>query len=168
MFVLNGRTAAAAASLLRAPESWSLKTIRAHGRDVTDEPLSFGTEDESLTEVEIVLRTGRWHHRQRHRCTWPPVADYTIVVFAARHRGIRVEILLTSHDRRRDGNILGRDLPPGEYVAAVDGCRAPKGLASAGSSVPELWRPSDARLTPISGNRRPSPPNHRSLNGLGP
>jgi hypothetical protein len=41
--------------LLRAPSGWALKEIRVNGIDVTDRPLRFGTKDQSLSDVEIVV-----------------------------------------------------------------------------------------------------------------
>jgi hypothetical protein len=41
--------------LLRAPAEWALKEIRVRGADVTDRPLAFGRQDQSLADVEVVL-----------------------------------------------------------------------------------------------------------------
>jgi hypothetical protein len=109
--------------LIRAPASWSVKTIRANGRDVTDEPLSFGRKDESLTDVEIVL-TNR-------------AASVAGVVTDARGRPAAGSVVLafaTDPDRwyqgsrflaftraGSDGSFAVVDLPQGEYhVAAID------------------------------------------------
>ena len=41
--------------MISAPPGWVLKEIRAGGINVTDQALPFGTADESLRDVEIVL-----------------------------------------------------------------------------------------------------------------
>jgi uncharacterized protein (DUF2141 family) len=41
--------------LAQAPAGWILKAVRAKGQDVTDLPLVFGTEDESLDDAEIIV-----------------------------------------------------------------------------------------------------------------
>jgi uncharacterized GH25 family protein len=41
--------------LLRTPPGWALKEIRVNGIDVTDRPLPFGTKNQSLSDVEVVL-----------------------------------------------------------------------------------------------------------------
>ncbi|HEV3141001.1 MAG TPA: carboxypeptidase-like regulatory domain-containing protein, partial [Vicinamibacterales bacterium] len=82
-FVLEGLNGPRRLRLMRAPAGWSLKTIRVNGRDITDEPQSFGTSDESLTDVEVMLTnraasiSGRVSDAQGH-----PVDDYTAIVFA--------------------------------------------------------------------------------------
>jgi hypothetical protein len=39
----------------RTPEGWMLKSVSVHGVDVTDRPLLFGAEEQSLSGVEVVL-----------------------------------------------------------------------------------------------------------------
>src|SRR5262249_20775655 len=41
--------------LARAPSGWALKAILLRGSDITDSVLQFGTRDQSLRDVEIVL-----------------------------------------------------------------------------------------------------------------
>ena len=41
--------------LVRAPAEFALREIRVRGFDVTDRPLPFGTKNQSLTDVEVVL-----------------------------------------------------------------------------------------------------------------
>ena len=52
MHGINGRRRLA---LVRLPSNWALGEIRAKGNDVTDRILSFGTTDDSLNDVEVVL-----------------------------------------------------------------------------------------------------------------
>jgi len=54
-FVINGVNGPRRLQVRRAPADWALKEIRIHGTDVTDRPLMFGTTDQSLAEVEVVL-----------------------------------------------------------------------------------------------------------------
>jgi hypothetical protein len=41
--------------LTRAPPGWSLKSIVLHGTDITDTPLMFGTQEQSISGVEVLL-----------------------------------------------------------------------------------------------------------------
>jgi hypothetical protein len=130
-FVLNGLNGPRRLRLLGAPPSWSLKAIRANGRDVTDEPLSFGTKDESLTDVEVVLTDksagitgGVADARGR------PATDYTVIVFATHadywYQGSR---FFTFTRPKADGTFAVADLPPGDYfVAAVDRLQGTEGF----------------------------------------
>jgi protocatechuate 3,4-dioxygenase beta subunit len=52
MHGINGRRRLA---LVRLPSNWALGEIRAKGNDVTDRILAFGTTDDSLNDVEVVL-----------------------------------------------------------------------------------------------------------------
>jgi hypothetical protein len=52
MHGINGRRRLA---LVRLPSNWALEEIRAKGNEVTDRILSFGTNDDSLNDVEVVL-----------------------------------------------------------------------------------------------------------------
>jgi len=39
----------------RPPAGWDLKAVIANGVDVTDAPLPFGTPDQSLSDVQVVI-----------------------------------------------------------------------------------------------------------------
>ena len=54
-FVINGVNGPRRLQVQRAPAEWTLKEIRVRGIDVTDRPLAFGTTDQSLADVEVVL-----------------------------------------------------------------------------------------------------------------
>src|SRR5207237_8671920 len=41
--------------LVHAPRGWWLKSITSGGIDITDRPLSFGTGDQSLRDIEVTL-----------------------------------------------------------------------------------------------------------------
>ena len=120
--------------LTSAPPGWSLKTVRVNGRDVTDEPLSFGTADESLTDVEVVL-TNRAASLSGHVADVQggAVDDYTAVVFPTTtdrwYQGTR---FLAFARPKPDGTFTITALPPGDYyVAAVDSMQ---GTVSGGAS----------------------------------
>jgi hypothetical protein len=107
--------------LLRAPAGWMLKEIRARGADVTDRPMSFGTRDQSLADVEVVL-TDR-------------ISELAGRVVDDQDRPVpRAEVLVVSTDRtawyaasrfmRRvvtdtDGTFTAAGLPFGSYTAAA-------------------------------------------------
>jgi hypothetical protein len=98
---------------------------------VTDEPLSFGTKDESLTDVEIELRnnaagiTGRVTDARSQ-----PVTDYTAVVLATTaNRWYQGSRFLAFTRPKKEGTFSVTDLPGGEYyVAAVDRLRGTEGF----------------------------------------
>jgi hypothetical protein len=54
-FELAGMNGPRRLQVVRAPAGWMLKSILAHGSDVTDQVLSFGRDDESIDDVEVVL-----------------------------------------------------------------------------------------------------------------
>jgi hypothetical protein len=126
-FEMNGISGVRRLRLLRAPRGWGLKRILVGGVDATDTPLTFGTEDDSLTDVEVVL-TDRITEidgsvsDDRNR----PVADARVLAFSADSdlwydRSRFVKMVSTS----ADGSFSIADLPPGVYfVAAVDRRRA--------------------------------------------
>jgi hypothetical protein len=113
--------------LLRAPRGWALKRIVANGLDVTDAPLPFGAENQSLSDVEVVLTEAVTEisglaSDDRGRAA----VDARVVVFPG-DRGLWYErsryVKIATSDA--DGGFLIRDLPPGTYhVAAVDRQRA--------------------------------------------
>jgi protocatechuate 3,4-dioxygenase beta subunit len=130
-FVLNGLNGPRRLRLLGAPPSWSLKAIHANGREITDEPLSFGTKDESLTDVEVVLTdksagvTGNVTDARGR-----PAPDYTVIVFATHaDRWYQGSRFFTFTRPKADGTFAVADLPPGDYyVAAVDRLQGSEGF----------------------------------------
>jgi hypothetical protein len=54
-FELAGISGPRRLQVVRAPTGWMLQSVRARGSDVTDQVLSFGRDDESIDDVEIVL-----------------------------------------------------------------------------------------------------------------
>ena len=122
-FVLEGLNGPRRLRLTRAPDTWSLKAIRVNGADVTDEPMPFGTKDESLTNVEIVL-TNRAASISGSvtDARGQTVTNYTVVVFATNaERWYQASRFLRFSLPKADGTFAAPDLPPGEYyLAAVD------------------------------------------------
>jgi hypothetical protein len=104
------------------PAGWTVKAIRSNGADVTDRLLPFGTSDQSLTDVEIVLTdrvselTGRLAD-DRGR----PIGGIPVIVFAAsRDRWYPASRFLRRTTTRDDGQFVVTGLPGGDYyVAAV-------------------------------------------------
>jgi hypothetical protein len=54
-FELDGISGPRRLQVVRMPTGWTTKTILVHGVEVTDQPQSFGREDQSTDDVEIVL-----------------------------------------------------------------------------------------------------------------
>ena len=101
--------------------SWSVKAVRVNGRDVTDEPLSFGRHDESLSDVEIVL-TNRAASIAGVVADAPgqPAAGCAVIVFASdANRWYQGSRFLAFTRARSDGTFDVADLPPGDYYAAA-------------------------------------------------
>jgi hypothetical protein len=108
-------------------DGWGLKRVLINGVDVTDATLPFGSKNQSLADVEVMLTDAVTEIRgtasdDRGRA----VADAQVVVFAGDrdlwYERSRFVKMATSG---ADGAFLVRDLPPGNYfVAAVDRRRA--------------------------------------------
>jgi hypothetical protein len=110
--------------LTRAPREWALKAVLVNGVDVIDTPLDFGTREQSVSDLEVVLtdRTSEISGRvtdARARS----VADCAVVVFATAGNlwSLPASRYLTMVRTERDGTFRTASLPPGQYyVAAVD------------------------------------------------
>jgi hypothetical protein len=122
-FTLDGLNGPRRFRLAQAPSGWSVKAIRAGGRDVTDQPLPFGTTRDSLDNVEIVLTnragtiTGNVTDGRGQA-----VGDGTVIVFATDpDRWYQGSRFLAATRVKSDGAYALPDLPPGDYyVAAID------------------------------------------------
>jgi hypothetical protein len=129
-FALGGLQGPRRVRLLQAPPPWSLKAVRVNGVDVTDDVITFGTRQESLTDVEVVLTnrgpllTGTVTDAQGH-----PVADYTVVAFATdEQRWYQRSRFMNFTRPKHDGTFTVEGLAPGEYyVAAVDSLQGAEG-----------------------------------------
>ena len=116
--------------MLRAPAGWTLKDIRVRGIDVSDQALAFGQENQSLTEVEVML-TDRINELSgtivddRAR----PVPGSRLIVFSAdRDRWYPSSRFLRQTVARCDGTI------------ALAGPAARQLLCRGGREAPARWR----------------------------
>jgi len=101
----------------RLPAGWMLKSVIVNGVDVTDEPLAFGRDDQSLEDVEVVLTNQATRvigHIAETRDVAP--SDLAVLAFSSR----RDQWYLNTRYIRRTvasntGNFTFDGLPPGEY-----------------------------------------------------
>lgn len=123
-FELRGLHGPRRLALDRPPTGWDLKAVFANGVDVTDAPLPFGTRDQSLSDVQIVV-TNRLTELTGTvtDARGDPAVDYTLLIFPTD----RDKWQWGSRYFRRAvpaaaGNFTVRGLPPGDYfVAPVSG-----------------------------------------------
>ena len=103
------------------PAGWALKAVLVHGIDVTDMPLPFGSKEQSLSDVEIVVTNrltelnGAVLDTRGH-----PVTDYALVMFSLD----RAQWYPGSRYLRRSGpdaagTFRVRALPPGDFLIAA-------------------------------------------------
>jgi hypothetical protein len=110
--------------LTRAPREWALKAVLLNGVDVTDTPLDFGTSEQSVSDLEVVL-TDR-PSEVSGRVTdagGRGVADCGVAVFATVSSlwSQPASRFLTMVRTERDGTFRAANLPPGQYyLATVD------------------------------------------------
>ena len=125
-FVLEGLNGPRRFQLLGTPTTWHLKTVSINGRDIADEPMSFGTKDESLTNVELVLtRSGGSIGGAVVDARGSQVSDYTVIAFATDSSHWYLGSPFQAVTRpKSDGTFAIGYLPPGQYrIAAVDRMR---------------------------------------------
>jgi hypothetical protein len=109
--------------LTTAPRGWALKAVLLNGSDVTDKPLPFGTRDQSIADLEVVITDRTTELSGTVTDTrGRGVSDCAVIVFATDRE-------LWAHPSRfvmmarsdRGGGFAVQRLPPGEYfVAALD------------------------------------------------
>ena len=119
-FAIEGINGPRRLEVLRVPPGWVLKEIRAGGISVTDQVLPFGTADESLRDVEVVL-TDRvseligFVRDDRAR----PMASATVIVFSTDRSHWYPRSRYVQRDRTEaDGSFSISGLPSGQYYAA--------------------------------------------------
>jgi hypothetical protein len=109
--------------VLNAPRGWALKAVRVNGRDVDDTPLVFGTNDQSIGDLEVVLtnRAGGIAGTVADGAG-RPVARYVIVLFPAEtERRYWQSPYLRFSGPMHDGSFTLLNLPDGDYcLAAID------------------------------------------------
>ena len=133
-FTMSGIRGPRRITLGRDPSGWMLKSVSANGVDVTDVALPFGTEDQSLTDVQVVV-TSRITELSgtvvdgRGDIT----NDYTLLVFPLdRDRWYPGSRYFRRTSPASGGNFSVRGLPPSDYfVATVSGWRVLKDGADA-------------------------------------
>jgi len=109
--------------VMQPPAGWALKGVAINGVDVTDAPLPFGRDDQSLDGVEVLLTKRATRLAGRIAETRDVVmTDLGVLVFSTR----RDQWYLNTRYIRRsavrpDGSFSFESLPPGEYyVLAAD------------------------------------------------
>jgi protocatechuate 3,4-dioxygenase beta subunit len=120
-FEMSGVSGPRRLQVTRAPAGWALKAVRANGIDVTDSILTFGTPDQSLKGVEVVLTNQVTHLAVR--IGDPTVGlrgDVRVMVFpvdqSLRFTGSRyVSVGLP----KPDGAFEFMGLPRGDYYVAA-------------------------------------------------
>jgi hypothetical protein len=126
-FQLSGIHGPRRLTLEQPPAGWALKTVLVNGLDVTDTPLPFGSKEQSLSDVEIVMTnrvtelTGVVLDARSN-----PVADYVLLAFSSDpERWYSGSRYLRRSAPDAAGAFRLRGLPPGDYfVAAVARPRA--------------------------------------------
>jgi len=127
-FELAGIAGPRRLQVVRAPTGWMLKSILAHGVDVTDQVMSFGRDDESVDDIEVVLTnriTQVLGSVSAARGLTP--SDVAVLAFAADptqwYAGTRFRKRITPSS---DGSFSLDGLPPGDYfVVAAEPPRDP-------------------------------------------
>jgi hypothetical protein len=107
--------------VVRAPTGWTLKAIRVNGIDVTDKPMAFGTRDQSLANVEVVMTNrGTALSGTIADDRGQPAPGATLVVFST-DRGAWYDAsrYLRHAMAGPDGSVKVAGLPPGSYYASA-------------------------------------------------
>ena len=107
-----------------APDGWMAKAVLVNGLDVGDEPIVFGTDDQSLRDVAIVMtnRVTEIAGTVGDENGRGSFSDAAVVVLAAdRVRWYADSRFIAVADASSDASFAIRALPPADYyVAAVD------------------------------------------------
>ena len=121
-FVMTGIRGPRRIALGRLPNGWMLKSITANGVDVTDVALPFGTAEQSLTDVQVVVTSRVTELTGTVVDSRGDVTnDYTLLVFPLdRDRWYPESRYFRRAAPASSGNVSVRGLPPADYyVAAV-------------------------------------------------
>jgi len=115
--------------LTQAPDGWGLKTIRVGGIDATDTVFPFGTADQSLRDVEVVLTRRLTKLTVTQKAA--PGPDSRVIAFpvdaARRSPGLRYTRVGVP---AAGGEVILKGLPPGEYYVAALGFETLSGSAA--------------------------------------
>jgi hypothetical protein len=119
-FAVEGINGPRRLEVLAAPPGWVLKEIRAGGINVTDQILPFGTADESLRDVEVVLtdRVSELIGSVRDDRARPMIAATLIVFSTDRSQWYLRSRYVQRVRTEADGSFSIAGLPAGMYYAA--------------------------------------------------
>jgi hypothetical protein len=120
-FELEGLNGPHRLQVVRAPSGWTLKEIRVNGIDVTDKPMTFGTRDQSLANVEVVMTNrGTALSGTITDDRGQPAPGATLVVFST-DRGAWYDAsrYLRKGVAGADGSFRVAGLPAGSYYASA-------------------------------------------------
>jgi hypothetical protein len=120
-FEMSGVNGPRRLQLRRAPAAWALKEVRVRGIDVTDRVMAFGTKDQSLAEVELVLtdRINEVAGTIVDDHARPAPGSHVILFSPDRDRWYPSSRFLRQAAAGGDGAIALSGLPPGAYYAAA-------------------------------------------------
>src|SRR5215471_842332 len=119
-FTMTGIRGPRRITIARAPAGWMLKSVIAKGIDVTDAVLPFGTADQSLTDMQVVVTS---HITELSGTVLDARGDqatsYTLLVFPAdRDRWYPGSRYFRRAGSGSGGNFSVRGLPPSDYYVA--------------------------------------------------
>jgi len=120
-FEMGGINGPRRLQLLRVPQGWALKEIRVHGTDVTDRVLPFGSNDQSLSDVEVVLtdRVNELTGAVTTENARPVPGSFVIVFSTDRDRWYPSSRFMRRSVAVSDGAFSLSGLPFGSYYAAA-------------------------------------------------
>jgi hypothetical protein len=108
----------------RSASGWVLRSVIANGVDITDVPLPFGTAEQSLNDVEVVI-TNRVTELNGNvsDSRGRPATDYSLLIFPAdRDQWYPASRYFRRVTPGASDRFLVRGLPPADYfVAAITG-----------------------------------------------
>jgi len=122
-FEMRGINGPRRLELIRVPEDWSLREIRVNGVDATDRVIALGRENQSLTDVEVIL-SNRVSELTVTADTRDGAARASHVVVFSTDRGRRYprSRFMRARAAQPDGSFRITGLPFGTYyVAALAG-----------------------------------------------
>ncbi|HWW85681.1 MAG TPA: carboxypeptidase-like regulatory domain-containing protein, partial [Vicinamibacterales bacterium] len=122
-FEMHGVTGPRRLTLLHAPDGWMLETIYVNGVDAADSPLWFGTKEQSISDVEVVLTNRLTEVVGMVTDEYArPFGDADVIAFPIDRRlWFPTSRFVRRADVGRNGTFSLRELPPGDYyLAAVD------------------------------------------------
>jgi hypothetical protein len=134
-FEMGGVNGSRRLQVLQSPEGWMLSRVTVNGADVTDAPLVFGTSEQSLSEVEVVLT---------NRLTGVtgivtgdgtrPIAGAMVVAFATDRTRWYAQTRYIAHGDTSDAGMFTLTVPPDSYyIAALEARDVPEHIDDIGN-----------------------------------